>query len=185
MPTTLERTIPDHQFRERHSRWIDASSSRVWEALTGLTWDQLTVARPLMTVRRLGRTPPSPSRLLFDEGPVTMLEVAAPTYALGGAIARPWQRKPAKRPNITTVADFAAFDEPGWVKYVIDFLLEPEGAGTRLSTETRGYSTDDRARRRFRIYWALIRPASGLVRRDMLAATARAAERPPTKGTGA
>lgn len=179
MPTTLEQTIPEYQFRERHSRWIAARPNRVWDALTELTWDQLTVTRPLMTVRRLGRTPPKPSRPLFDDGPVTMLALAAPTYAVGGAVARPWQLKPTDRPKITTVADFAAFDEPGWVKYLTDFLLQPEGAGTRLSTETRGYSTDDRARRLFRLYWILIRPASGLVRRDILAATARAAERPP------
>lgn len=184
MSTTLEQVIPDYQFREHHSRWIAASSDRVWEALTALTWDQLTVARPLMTIRRLGRTPPRPSQSLFYEGPVTILETAPQSYAVGGAIARPWQRSPTERPNITTVEDFAAFHEPGWVKYLTDFLLEPEGAGTRLSTETRGYSTNARARRLFRLYWTLIGPASGLIRRDMLAATARAAERFPAGRPG-
>lgn len=48
-----------------------------------------------------------------------------------------------------------------------------------LGTETRGYSTDSRARRRFAVYWALIRPASGLVRRDMLATVRRRATPPP------
>ena len=37
-------------------------------------------------------------------------------------------------------------------------------------------ATDTRTRVRFAIYWAIIRPGSGLIRRDMLGAVARAVE---------
>lgn len=70
------------------------------------------------------------------------------------------------------------FEEPGWTKYLTDFHLEPCDGGVQLTTETRGYSTNDRARRRFALYWALIRPASGPVRRDMLVTIRRLATRP-------
>ncbi len=103
-----------------------------------------------------------------------MLETTAPTYTVGGAIARPWQRQPERR-DIASLSEFARFDDPGWTKYLTDFHLEPRDGGVQVSTETRGYSTNDRARRRFALYWALIRPASGLVRRDMLATVGRLA----------
>jgi len=177
MATTLERTIPVYHFRERHSRLIAAPPAAVWHALVSLTFNDLSVTRPLVALRRLGgHGDHSAARPLFTDGPVTMLAVEAPRYAVAGSVARPWQRKPDRR-TVTSVEQFAAFDEPGWVKYLTDFELTAQGCGTRLSTETRGYSTDDRARRRFRIYWTAIRLPSGVIRRDMLRAIAGIARR--------
>ena len=48
--------------------------------------------------------------------------------------------------------------------------------GGRLTTETRVLLTDARARRRFRLYWLVVRPMSGLVRRSWLRAAKRRAE---------
>ena len=42
--------------------------------------------------------------------------------------------------------------------------------------ETRIEATDGRTRARFGLYWAVIRLGSGLIRRDMLRAVARAVE---------
>ncbi len=177
MPTPLEQTMPVYHFHERHSRWIDASPAQVWQALTTLTLDQLTLTRPLVAIRHLGARTATPAKPLLTHGPVQMLEIASPTYAVGGAIARPWQHRPERR-DIASLAEFTSFDQPGWTKYLSDFHLEPSNDGVRLTTETRGYSTDDWARRRFALYWALIRPASGLIRRDMLATVARLAADP-------
>lgn len=183
MTTTLERTVPVYHFRERHSRLIAAPPEAVWRALVSLTVNDLTVTRALLALRHLGRhgghspvRDGATVRPLFTDGPVTMLEIEAPHYAVGGAVARPWQPEPDRR-TATTIEQFAAFDEPGWVKYLIDFNLTTEGANTRLSTETRGYSTDDRARRLFRLYWTAIRLPSGITRMDMLTAIARIAMR--------
>ncbi len=103
-----------------------------------------------------------------------MFEITPFTYAVGGAVARPWQHRPARR-DIASLEEFARFTESGWTKYLTDYHLQPGNGGVQLTTETRGYSTDSRARRRFALYWALIRPASGLVRRDMLATVRRRA----------
>jgi hypothetical protein len=51
----------------------------------------------------------------------------------------------------------------------------PDGA-TTLSTETRILCTDDRNRRRFRRYWAVVRPFSGLIRIELLRIVRREAE---------
>lgn len=174
MPTSLERTMPVYQFHERHSRWIAASPAAVWQALTTLRLDQMTLARPLVAIRHLGMQTPNSAKPLFTDGPVKMMEVTPPTYAVGGTIGRPWQRRPARR-DVPSLEAFADFEEAGWTKYLTDFHLEPAEGGVQLTTETRGYSTNDWARRRFGLYWALIRPASGLVRHDLLATVSRLA----------
>jgi hypothetical protein len=58
----------------------------------------------------------------------------------------------------------------------LDIRLTRERAGTRISTETRIQATDQRARRAFAAYWLLVRPGSGLVRRELLRAIARRAD---------
>ncbi len=167
--------MPVYHFNERHSRWINADPAEVWDALTTLSLDQLTLTRPLLTIRRLGRRTPGPSKPLLADGPVSMFQLSAPAYAVGGAVGRPWQLRPTRR-DITSLEEFTRFAEPGWVKYLMDFQLQSRNGGVQLTTETRGHSTDRHARRRFALYWAIIRPASGLIRRDMLATVARLAE---------
>lgn len=174
MTATLTRVMPVYHFSERHSRFIAAGPDAVWRALAGLTLSSLRITRPLVAIRGLGRKE-TPAKPLFTDGPVTMLEISAPSYAVGGAIGRPWQVRPTRIP-VTSLAEFVDFAEPGWVKYLTDFEVRPVEGGSRLSTETRGYSTDAGSRRRFALYWALIRPWSGLVRRDILAAVARSAD---------
>lgn len=87
-------------------------------------------------------------------------------------VARPWALRQGQRP----VGDFLNFAEPGWAKLAIDFRANPEGEQSRLLTETRVYLTDGAARRRFRLYWLVVRPFSGFLRRRWLAAAKRRAE---------
>ncbi|EFC81279.1 hypothetical protein [Parafrankia sp. EUN1f] len=176
MPTLLEQTMPVYHFSERHSRVLPANPDHVWDALSGLTLDQLVVARPLVALRHLGSRGIATSRPLFTDGPITMVAVQAPEYALGAAVARPWQRSPS-RIAISSVEEFIAFEDVGWVKYLTDFHVRPCPAGTVLSTETRGYSTDRATRHRFAFYWAAIRTGSGLIRRDILATVDRISRR--------
>lgn len=173
MSTPLEQTMPVYHFHNRHSRWIDASPQHVWQALATLTLDDLTITRPLVALRHLGSSPLEPGPLLTT-GPLQLLHTDVPTYAIGGAVARPWQRRPPRR-SIGSLEEFAAFAEPGWTKYLTDFHLVAVGGGVQLTTETRGYSTDSATRRRFALYWAVIGLGSGLVRRDLLATVARVA----------
>jgi len=75
---------------------------------------------------------------------------------------------------------FRAFARPGFVLIATSFGLEALGEGTRLSTETRVQPTDAAAARAFRPYWWAIRGGSGLIRRDILHAVRRRAERDRT-----
>jgi hypothetical protein len=95
---------------------------------------------------------------------------------LAGAAIQPWKLISGYDYPTLDAEGLRAFDEPGWAKTGMDFVLEAEGAGTRLTTETRITATDARSRALFAIYWLAIRAASGLIRRDMLRAIARRAE---------
>jgi len=85
----------------------------------------------------------------------------------------------SRRRRLTRAPDgFAPFDRPGYAKVVWDFRLTPQADGTtRLSTETRIRCLDAESRRRFRRYWRVIQPFSGLIRLALLRAVAREATR--------
>jgi hypothetical protein len=60
---------------------------------------------------------------------------------------------------------------------VWNFMVLPQGeSGTFLSTETRVTCGDTASRFKFRLYWLVIQPFSGLIRVIMLRAIRRTAE---------
>lgn len=70
--------------------------------------------------------------------------------------------------------DFLAYAQPDTYKAVIDFRIGP----SLLSTETPVHVADPAARRKFRRYWFVIRPFSGLIRILLLRAARKKAEAP-------
>jgi hypothetical protein len=95
---------------------------------------------------------------------------------LAGAVIQPWKLTSGYEGPSLDAAGLRAFDEPGWAKTGLDFVLAAQDGGTRLTTETRVTATDARSRALFGLYWGAIRAGSGLIRRDMLRAVARRAE---------
>ena len=82
-----------------------------------------------------------------------------------------------------TPTEWAAALERPSVQIAIDFRAEPIPGGSRLSTETRVRAANERARRRFRLYWLAIGPFSALIRRRWLAAVIASAKRPDASGS--
>ena len=176
--TRLDAHLPVFDVQEVHERRIAAPPEAVWAALTAITLGDLTLTRALVRVRQLGVDPDRPDLPLFEAGPVAVLHVEPGAYAVGGAVAQPWRLHPPRHP-IASLRDLEAFAEPGWAKYLTDWELLPDRRGTLLRTTTRVVCTDRWSRRAFRCYWLLIRAGSGLIRRDILRSTARAATRQP------
>ena len=94
-----------------------------------------------------------------------------------GIVGQFWKLSGGDDIEIGGADDFEAFDEPGYVKSAVDFVVEPTTTGARLSTETRNTTTDEVAARNFGRYWALVGWGSKLTRKDMLRAVKRRAER--------
>jgi hypothetical protein len=180
---TIDELLPAPHFREHHERRIAAPPAAVWDAMQELRLRDLVLSRALMGVRLLparlaGRKQASrmvESRLL-DGGPVTLLASDPDHAVLGGGVMQPWKLTGGEEPPALDAPALQAFSEPGWVKVGFDFVIEPSGAGTRVTTETRVTATDPRTRARFGLYWLFVRAGSGLIRRDMLRAVARRAE---------
>lgn len=172
--TPLAKALPGAQFGEGHSRVLNAGTEEVWAALHDLRWSELRLARPLMWIRTGGAKleldqpmcrPPSPAAPLYEE---------PPRVSASGMIGRPWKLRPEPGPVVTGLDEVRAFTDPGWLKYGMEWVLSPAAGGrTLVETVTLCEATDSRAFRRFALYWSLIRPFSGLLRHDILAALAR------------
>lgn len=85
-----------------------------------------------------------------------------------GLIGRFWDVVNTDLTKISDPEEFKAFDKPEYGKAVMNLYLEPNGDGTRLSTETRVYFQDEKYLRRFKVYWFFIGPFSGLTRKIFL-----------------
>jgi len=103
----------------------------------------------------------------------TLLEEKPGEELVFGLVGKFW------RPDggLTRVSreEFAAFAEPGFAKAAWNLRLEssPDGACV-LSTETLVLCLGKDARRKFLLYWRLIEPFSGLIRRSLLRGVRRA-----------
>lgn len=170
----LAEVLPGSQFGEAHSGIVDAGSDRVWEALHALHWTDLRLGWPLMAVRGLGA--PAARDTVFET--FTRRAGAAyveepPTVAWLAMIGKPWKPVP-ESVEVATIEEMRAYAEPGWLKYGMEWLLHDLGDGrTLVETRTLCEATDSGARRAFRAYWTLIRPFSGVIRLDMIAALRR------------
>ena len=180
---TIDELLPAPHFREHHERRIAAPPAAVWQAVQDLRLGDLLLSRVLMGIRLLpariaGRREASRmvSGRFLEEGPVPVLAKAAGHAVVAGGVMQPWKLTGGEEPPALDAPALQAFAEPGWVKTGFDFVIEPDGTGTRLTTETRVTATDPRTRARFGLYWLCIRAGSGLIRHDMLRAVARRAE---------
>jgi hypothetical protein len=80
-----------------------------------------------------------------------------------GAVTQPWMADVVFRP--LPPEEFAAFDEPDFVKIAWTLRADPLGAAESIfRTETRVVTTDARARAKFRRYWAFASPGIILIR---------------------
>jgi hypothetical protein len=93
-----------------------------------------------------------------------------------GAVTQPWLADVVFRG--VPPEDFAAFEEPDYVKIAWTVGVTPRDDGSSVfRTETRAVATDRAARARFRRYWTLVSPGIVLIRWEMLRLVKREAER--------
>jgi hypothetical protein len=181
----IDRLMPAFQFQEVHSRTIDAAVERVWPAVNEVTAGEIALFRTFTAIRRMGRggadsilNPPAdePIMAVATRSGFRLLAKTETEIVLGTIVANP----PGGRPPIdfSDPAWFAKLAAPGIVKAVLNFRVEPDGAGaTRLTTETRVFAVDGDGLRRFTPYWRTIFPGSSILRVTWLRAIARRAER--------
>lgn len=168
--------IPTPQFSEFHARVIPAAPEVVWAALHDLGQADLPIARLLMGARSIASAKPRQHGETFWEAlPIPLVREVPASYALAAGIGRPWS--PSGASLTRGIDDLATFHDPGWAKVAMDFRLVRTSDGTLLATETRVVTTDPVSRAKFRAYWTVIRPFSGVIRKEILRSVDRATRR--------
>jgi hypothetical protein len=172
----LDEFLPVYEFSERHRLAVAASPERIDAALREVSLRDVRVARALWWLRRLGRPYGDAGKpFLGGELPGVVLEDVRGEGVILGLTGQFWKlRGDRDRARPESAEEFLAYSRPDACKAVIDFRV---GRGL-LSTETRVHVADRAARRKFRRYWFVIRPFSGLIRILLLRAARRRAEAP-------
>jgi hypothetical protein len=188
----IDDYLPEFDVVERHGLVIRATPARVWDALRAADFGRSPLLATLLALRALPSLLTAPRRTLrrlrerragrltldtlFSRGFV-LLEERPHREMLIGLEGRFWTATADLRP--TDARRFREALASGLARVAWDFRAEPLPDGrVRLTTETRVRCADAATRRRFRAYWLLVRPGSGLIRGTMLRAIRRAAESP-------
>ena len=174
----IDDFVPEYEFHERHSTVVRApaqatlSAAEEWQLQESLVW------RVLLLLRGLGK--PQGSLGEWAESMGFLCLGRNDTEVVYGQIGRFWSlRERANLVSPRTADEFRDFTDPRFAVSAFALSVESVSAdSTRLSTETRIHTLSRSTRRRFRLYWLLIRPFSGLLRRSMLNGMRARAEAP-------
>ncbi len=182
----IDDYMPAADFAERHAIRVAAPPERAWDAVRALDLSPSPVVQALFALRSLpalfagkrmqGRGLGTTMERLLENGFVLLAEQPPREIVLGLA-GRFWT--PAGGVTRFDPAEFRGFARPGMAVAAWNFTILPTDEGSLIATETRVRCTDDAARRSFGRYWRVIRPFSGLVRREALRAIRRTAESSP------
>jgi len=169
--------LPEYDFSERHEVTIEAPADVVrravgtWRPGASFPW------RVLLTLRGMGAPRGTLREWAERENFVCLAEdERGVLYGLAGQFWRPGGGERWKTPR--TPDEFRAFADARFALTAMSISAESVSPSTtRLATETRVRALSPAARRRFRLYWLIIRPFSGLLRREMLRGIGKEATR--------
>ena len=194
----LDELMPRFDVVERHATIVRASPSATFAAIRAADLTGGPVTRSLLAARALPAVIVamfrSPSAALaehrarrterdrawlglapFERAGFRVLAERAPDELLIGLMGKFWTPRGAIRADVSE-AHFAAGPPAGFALAGWNFTVAGRPDGTcELRTETRVRCAPD-VRTKFRLYWVLVRPGSGLIRRAMLRAIRRTAE---------
>jgi hypothetical protein len=186
----IDQFLPSFDAVESHTTIVRAPVDRVWGAIRTADFGVSPVIRFLLAARALPAMVAAPREALARlrtpvDGPLTLDRAFSHGFVLLGE--RPgrelllgvaghfWKARPGVCQVDSTT--FTTFHEPGAAQAAWNFAIRPlVGDKTMLTTETRVRCTDAAGRGRFRVYWFVVRPFSGAIRKIVLRTIKRAAE---------
>lgn len=158
----LDQFMPRWQFVEKHEIRIASPPERIYSAIRDVTAREIRFFQVLTAIRCMGRCREKES-ILHAPPARPILDVALQSGFRIMADDPPRELVIGTRVAPQTFA-------------VMNFRIDPDG---RVTTETRVFARTDAARRKFAVYWRVIRPGSGIIRRSWLEAIKRRAESKP------
>jgi len=166
----IDRFMPHCDFSERHSTLVDATCERAYDAILRADLTANPIARLLMLLRGMGAR--RRTAATFAQG-FTIVAQDRPSEIVIGLEGPFW--KPGCKVRRVDAETFDTPVPPDTARATFNFFVQRENGATRVTTETRILCSDD-ARPKFRRYWMIIRPFSGVIRRLMLRAIRKEAE---------
>ena len=166
----LDRVMPRYDIVERHHVAVGAPADITFAAACEQDLMSLPVVQSIFKARELilgsdpdtARRPRGLLELTKSIGWGVLAEVPGREIVMG-AVTQPWHANVVFRP--LPPDEFAAFNEPGYVKIVWTLRADPRGAHASIfRTETRAVATDAYARGKFRQYWSFLSPGIILIR---------------------
>jgi hypothetical protein len=161
----IDQILPRYDQREYHRIQIRGKQTEVYETVRALDFSDSFLIRTLFRLRGLPATLKSVDDLL-QAGFVLVDEHPGQEFVLG-LIGKLWA--PTAKLEKVNASRYREFNHKGYAKVAWNFAVSNTSHGSvKLSTETRIVCMGDSSRRRFRLYWSLVGPFSGLTRREML-----------------
>lgn len=194
MTSLIDQYLPRFDVRETHRIRVRAGPDATWAALRRADLARSPIVGALLVIRAF------PAALSSGRAGLQRLRHESVRHVTLDSLLEEGFRILGERPSEELVIGLEGrFWRPGGglrVPTRESFMHMPPAAGTAraawsftlrvvepgecvLATETRVLCADAAARRRFRPYWWLIRPGSGLIRRAMLASIRDAAQGAP------
>ena len=181
---TLDVLLPDSTYRISAARVIHAPPAVVWRHLITLPMSALPMGFALTLLRHLPDVLAGHERSVtgsdtfLEATPIPVVFSDEPRRLVSAGISQAWRISGGSRGPRLTAEELRECHEPGWIKVGMSFDLTelPNAHTTRLSTETRIAVTDDQTAQSFAPYWRAIKPASALIRREVIAQVKRRAE---------
>jgi hypothetical protein len=172
----IDAFLPYCDFSASYQILINAPRPLVYESLLRSDFGELRLLRLLMTVRTGRRIRRDRSEARGDlrqrlHGTGFFILDEIPPHELVIGVAGRFWRPDGERCMDLSSADFMKFSQIGFAKAAWNFRLfgpETDAGITILSTETRIQCYGPAAFWKFRIYWSLIGPFSGLIRKAIL-----------------
>ena len=167
----IDECLPIYDVSASYQIRINAPASVVYQCLLRSDFNQLRVVRLLMTIRTGSRPRNSAHgdlrQRLQGTGFVILDDVPSEELVIG-VTGRFWRPDGGCCLDLTA-GDFGGFARAGYAKVAWNFKLRAESPKeTVLSTETRIKCFGRAARWKFRTYWILVAPFSGLIRKAIL-----------------
>lgn len=173
----LDEILPTWTVREIHETKIDASPEALWQAVRHLDFSASWLTRMLFGLRGIERVGLTLSDMV-KSGPFRVFAVEPESEWVLGLVCN---TKMVPVP-METRDEFEGYAEDGVSRLAWNFLIEESRNGLLLRTETRVQCMGPKSRRWFLPYWMLIRPFSGVIRREMLRLAKKQAEKAEAHG---
>jgi len=180
----IDELLPSYDVRARYQILVHAPLEATVEAFESVDFSALPLTRflmglrTLMTRKRSERGSGTQLERLQRAGFIELARLPRQEIVLG-VVGRFWRIDSGIITGLTA-EQILHFQREGYAKAAWNFAFSSElDHVTKVSTETRIHCIGRVAKYKFRAYWLLVGPFSGIIRKEMLRMIKRKAEQTP------